>query len=809
MLKNWLKIAFINYKQNWLSTIINLLGLSVGLTIFLLVFLYWQDENSYEKWEPNKENIYLVESQNGKNSYNTVIDYPILFTAKEMFPEIENYTIANNWVNYKAKMTSGNKSVYSHPIFVTEDFFKVFQYEKLAGSYENIFVDESSIALSEEVAKQFFGSEYLNSIGKVIVSDDDGRRFIVQAIYKLPPPEMNTVFRPGFLIRESFLDNDKESWTNYSYYGFFRLKPNTDIEKLQEKLSKLQVHHDEINAKKYGFNIDFPTKIILTNLQKIKLEAKGSGIDKGDKKSIQILLILSVLIVILSSINFINLKTAQASQRAKEVGVRKAIGSSKFGLIRQFLLETFILYFAAFFISGSLAELLLPSYNKFLGKEIMLNDYHNYLYTFLIVVVLAIISGIIPALYLSNFKPINTLKGNFSRSKHGIWLRNSILTFQLIISSFFIISSIIIYSQVNYMMKKDLGFQGDQVYQIYFNKTNFADSDFNVRKYELQKQIIKRFPGVLDVTGSSQTMGNGLTNTSGVKDVKDSTRTTSAGVGAIDLNYFDFYKIKFVSGRDFNPKLTSDTTNSVVVNEALVNELGWNKEEALGKELFSGMFDVDEKPKIIGVVKDFYYGSVQNEVFPVIFFNYQRNWAKNQMTNLQIKMSGDNIAENVDKIKEYWEKEVEPGYPFNGNFVNKNFAKTFEKFQKQQTLFTILNAVVLIVALLGLFALSSLLIEQKLKDVAIKKTLGADEKNIVWDLIKKFLYISSFAVLLSFPITYYAMNEWLKDFAYRIEMPVFPYILSFVILLMLTFLVVSIKAWKATKVNLVEYLKYE
>ncbi|MDR2235347.1 MAG: ABC transporter permease [Chryseobacterium sp.] len=809
MLQNWLKIAFISYRKNWLSTIINLLGLSVGLTIFLLVFLYWKHENSYEKWVPNKENVYIAEFQVDKNAYNTIIDYPFLYTAKSMFPEIENYTIANNWTDSKEKLVAEGKSTFTNPIFVTEDFFKVFQYKKLAGSYENIFVDDNSIAVSEDVAKQLFGEKYLSSIGKTIISDNNGARFVLQAIYRLPETEANTVFKPGFLIRQPFISENKDQWSNFSYFGFFRLKPNTDLQKLEEKLSKLQSDHEKIHAKKYGWNTTFETKVVLTNIQNIKLDAKGSGIDKGDKKSIRILLVLSALIMILSSINFINLNTAQASQRAKEVGVRKVMGGTSSNLIRQFLLETFLLYFTALFISGCLTELLLPACNQFLGKEIAVGGVETYFYLFLIVFIFSVISGIIPAVYLSNFKPIQTLKGNFARSKHGVWLRNGILTLQLIISSFFIISSLIIYTQVNYMMKKDLGFHGDQVFQINFNKTNYQEEDFNSRKFILQKEKIKRFPGVVDVTGSAQTMGNGVNSSSGVKDIKDSTKFTGAGIGAIDFNYFDFYQIKFISGRNINPELATDTAKSIVVNEALIKKMGWSKEDALGKELSSGMDSKHPKLEIIGVVNDFYYGGVKNEISPVVFFNYDRNWAKNQMTNLQIKMSGDNIPENLERIKKYWETEVEPGYPFDGNFVNKNFARTFEKFQKQQTLFTILNAVVLSVALLGLFALSSLLIEQKLKDVAIKKTLGANEKNIVWDLTKRFLLICIIAVLISIPFGYYAMNEWLKDFSYRIDMPVWPYVLSMILLFILTFMVVSFKAYRVTRINLVNYLKYE
>ena len=809
MLYNWIKIAFSNYYKNWLTTIINLLGLSIGLTIFLLVFLNWQDEKSYEKWVPNSENIYFVELRTGKSNYGSNVNYPLLYTAPKICPEIINYAVANVLDSDKVKLIADGRSVYTIPIPASEDLFKVIQFPLVAGSYDNILVDNRSTALSEDTAKALFGKNYLDSIGKVVIADNDGSKYVVQAIYKAPIDAENTVFKGGFIVREGHLNDNKEGWTNYSFYGFFKVRPNADIAKLEEKLSKWDDDNERADRRKNGWADKGKMSVHLTNIREMKLEAKGSGIMKGDKKSITILLSLSGLILVLSGINFINLNTAQASQRAKEVGVRKALGSSKGKLVVQFLMEAFIIYIVAFIFSLVLLELLLPVYGKFLGKDIKVEGILVYLYTLYIVVIFAFFSGIIPALYLSNFKPIQTLKGNFARSRHGVWLRNAILSLQLIISSFFIISSLIIYTQVNYMMAKDLGFNGDQVFQIHFKKKNYIDDNYNQRKYEIYRDKIKHFPGVIDITGSAQTMGGGITSSSGARYKKDSTVATSAGIGAIDFNYFKFYKIKFLAGRDLNSRLTTDTTRGLVVNETFVKKMKWSPAEAIGKEINSGMDEDSNNMLIIGVVKDFHYGSVQYDVFPMIFFNYQRYWARNQMTNLQIKLSSENIIENTERIKKYWETEVEPGYPFEGDFVNKNFARTFDKYKKQRLLFSILNSVVLAVALLGLFALSSLMIEQKLKDVAIKKTMGASYRILIKDLTQKFLWITTIAVFISIPISYYFMNEWLKDFVYRIEMPWWPYILSLILLLLLTFLVVSIKAYRATKVELIKYLKYE
>ena len=810
MLKNWLKIAFINYRKNWLSTIINILGLSVGLCVFLLIFIHWQDEKSYEQHNLNKDNIYLVENKNGDFGTMVVSSYPELTVSKEKFSEIEDYTIANIWGGYKVRLMAGDKSAFVTSCRASDSVFDFFPFEKMAGSFKNAISDKSKIALSEETAKSLFGDEYINCVGKPVSVDGADDKLIVTAVYK--NPEANSVFKPGFIMRNQGLEgngNSNTQWTNYSYVGYFKLRPGTDVKNLEKKLSDLMAEQEKIATESWGEKYDATKKaeVFLTPISKMKLDAKSEGVGKGDKKSIMILLSLSALILVLSGINLINLKTAQSSQRAKEVGVRKVIGSTKLNLILQFLLETFIICFVAYIVAFAMVELLLPSFNKFLSKEIKLNDPNLFIYTGLLLIVFSLISGLIPALYLSNFKPINTLKGNFSRSKSGVWLRNFILTLQLVISSFFIICSLIIHTQVKYMMNKDLGFKGDQAIQINFKKGNW-ENNFNVNKYRRLKIELSKIPGVTDVTGSVNSLGSGTANASIVKLSTDTTKTVQTMLGGIDENFLKFYKVKFLSGRDLDWKKASDTINGAVINETLAGKLGYNPKTALDKEFFTG-WDGKKKYKILGVVKDINYAGVEQSVMPIVYFNYDRNWIKNNMQNVQIKISENDINGTLERIKEFWITKAEPGYPYDYNFVDKQFAKTFEKFQKQQTLFTTLNIVVLVIALLGLFALSSLLIEQKLKDVAIKKTLGADEKTIVWDLTKRFLLICVIAVFISIPFGYYAMNEWLKDFAYRIDMPIWPYVLSLFLLLILTFLVVSFKAYRATKINLVKYLKYE
>lgn len=804
MLQNWLKIAFINYKKNWLSTIINLFGLTIGLTGFMLILMHWNDEESFERWNPKKDQIYYFQTYHKpENSYGNNISVPMARRAKEVIPGVEDFVLFNG-SGIGLKMTTKAKTVFQKDgMTATESFFKFFPFKLVAGSYKDALKDESVIVLSTDAAKNLFGKT--NVAGESVKFDN--KNYVVTAVYELP--KENSQIKPEFIINPVVqIKNDEKNWGNFNYACFFMLKPGTDFKVVQQKFIKdifeyranLDKDDSGLTVQQY-LDLYGPTHSVLTPFTEMKLHAKASWFGAPDFKTLMILFTLSVLIVILSAINFINLKTAQASQRAKEIGVRKAIGSTKSNLVLQFLMETFVICITSYLLSLALAELLLPSFNKFYSKEMEMKDWHIYFYSFVMVMIVTLVSGLIPAMYLSNFKAIETLKGNFARSKHGVWLRNGILTLQLIISSFFIIGGIIVNQQVKYMMDKDLGYSGKQIMMISFNE----DNSKSWLKYERLKTEMKNIQGVEDISYGEAVPGSNRSSSSNM-DFMD--KSIQGQHGSMDYNYLKFLNVKLKTGRWLDPNLSSDTINNVLVNEAFVRKFGWKDQDALKNEVKPG-FD-NKKYKIVGVVKDFNIRSLRIEIEPIIFFHYKEtDWKRYNVYNIQLKLKPDDIDGTVKRIKTYWQNNVEQGYPFDYYFLDQQFAKTFEKYQKQQTLFTILNAMVLMVALLGLFALSSLMIEQKLKDVAIKKTLGASDVTLIVGLTKQFLWITLIAVLISIPISYYLMNEWLKDFAYRIDMPVLPFILSMILLLILTFAVVSIKAYQATKVNLVKYLKYE
>ena len=617
MLNNWLKIAFINYKKNWLSTIINLFGLTIGLTGFMLILMHWNDEESYEKWNPKKDNIYAFQQYNKKeNTYSPSISYPLADRAVKMIPEIKDFVLFSG-SGMGFKMATKNKTMYQKEgMTVSENFFNFFPFKLISGSYKDALKNENSLALSTKAAKNLFGKT--DVAGESVKFDGDN--FVVTAVYELP--KENSVIKPEFVILAyEQIKNDKESWGNFNYGCFFLLDKNANTETVQKKLyDEVFLYRAKINAKGAGITPEKylelygPRGSLLTPIDQMKLHGKAYWFGTGDLKTMIILFTLSVLIVVLSAINFINLKTAQASQRAKEIGVRKAIGSTKSSLVLQFLLETFLICFTSYLLALALTELMLPSFNKFFAKEIVMNDWHIYFYSFVMVLAVTLISGLIPATYLSNFKAIETLKGNFARSKHGIWLRNGILTLQLIISSFFIIASLIVSSQVKHMMDKDLGFNGKQVYLVTFSE-NVPQPWL---KYERIKNEMRKIEGVADVSYGEAVAGSYRYSNSNM-DYMD--KTIYAQHGSMDYDYLKFMGVKLKSGRWLDSKLASDTINNVLVNETFVKQFGWNDNQAFKNEFRPGF---DEKPyKIVGIVKDFNIQSLKTNVEPMIFFHYR------------------------------------------------------------------------------------------------------------------------------------------------------------------------------------------
>jgi putative ABC transport system permease protein len=809
MILNWIKIFIYHLKQNKLFSFLNVLGLSIGIAGIIFAILYWNNENSYDQWNPEKENVYQVLNKFGTNEdiWNSS-PVPFGLTCKATIPEIESIAFYAGWYNEEVVKYNGQKWIGKKIIMADYDFFDSFPFPILKGAKKDILKEKNSVAISDETAKLIFKNE--DPIGKIITKDN--KPYVVKSVYKIIRPssiEPNYVF--GGLIRE----NDISQWGDFNYTLMIKTKKGTNIETVLKKMDHVNfVNRIVKEAKDRGLTPEQFIKengsiiVILDQLATARLygtkSPNGDNFPEG-RGNLQLLYImvgLSILILALSLVNYINLATASAIKRAKEVGVRKIVGASKKQIIAQFIFETAIIVTLAILFALAIVELSLPYYNNFLNKSLTMNGSEFYLQLILIFGLVIVLAGIFPAIYISNFETLKVLKGNFSRSKSGIWIRNSMLIFQFGIAAFFIIGALIVNSQVNYMMNKDLGFSGDQIIRIPFI---YSDQAKKFEKYQTTKQEILKFSGVKDASTFAGSFGNGSNSSSGF---------THNGIFVqprnivMDYGFLDMMKIKIVQGRDLSPKYALDTVSNWLINETCAKML--NLKNPINTIISSGWGNEkgNMKFKIVGVVKDFHLTGLQNKVPPMIFVSVKTlKW--NNFDNIFVKVSPDNLPETLAKLKTYWEKNINQDYPFDYEFVNKGFAKTYNEQVKQKNLFFVLNIVVIVIAIFGLFALASFSMERRLKEIAIRKTLGAETDALLKELSKQYVGFCVLGLIIGIFPAYILLNKWLENFAFRIDVPVLPFIIALIVLLFLTLVIVLTKAYQVTKIDILKCLKYE
>lgn len=806
MINNWIKIAFRNFAKNKLATFINVFGLTLGLVGLVLTLLYWNDQNSYDKWNPNKNQMFTLAHGYGKDVWGT--SFPHVQKAKETISEIEDFLILSN--NYWSEnFTVGEQMIYQDKLVnATPNFFDYFPFDFIDGSPKNAISAKNYVAISDKVAQKLFGET--NVVGKTVKINKG--EYIVNGVYLLN--EKSTIMPQVVLPFSGELDN---GFNNFNYFAFIRLKKGTDLNTIKEKYTKNVLDYRlELDLKGSGLTLDeykdkngamFPVFIPLSNVH-FELKMPWNPFEPfGNLQLIFIMFGLSGLILILSIVNFINLTTANAIKRAKEIGVRKALGATKSNVIYQFLTETAILTFFALLLTCVSVEILLPYFNEFMKVELKLDSGKMIIPLLTVAIIISLVAGIIPAMYLSNFKAIYVLKGVFFRSKKGILLRNGMLFLQFTIASFFMIGTLIVYLQIRYLNQQDLGLNQEQVVIL-----GIGSNEGNAyAKYERIKNYLEKQRGIIDVNATRPTTSLEASASSTGMEYKDKSSDEEVIAQTTDFDYPKMMGMKLLKGRFLSSQYASDTINNIIINESLAKKLGIY-DDPINKKLKGGQKQSPLDYNVVGMVQDYHIGDVQSKIKPAFMYHWKagEEWMPlYAVSYIQVKFDSAHIEQVLEMLESYWNAEVTTGYPFTYHFMDESFAKSYETYTKQQQIFFILTGVVIFIALLGLFALSSLLIEQRMKEVAVRKTLGASSNRLVFGLSKQYLFIGSAASLVTIPLAYFAVEKWLEDFAYRIQIPVWPFVISVVALLVLAFLVVSIKAWRATKVDLGKYLKYE
>lgn len=809
MFRNYFKIAIRNLLKYRFISFINLFGLTVGLTCCLLITTYILNELSYDKYNSNADNIYRVtrsfNNQDGVVSLRLSTVAPAFgYYLPTDFPEIKKMTrLLDNGptpTKYGEKIFN-EKNIF----FADENLFDVFTVKVLKGNPKTSLYDPYSVMLTEETAKKYFGDE--DPMNKTIRFNSQFD-LKVTGIYQSFPS--NAHMHPGMLISFNTLkdsavygeNNLRTSWGNNSFFTYILMPGSFSsrnmIAQFPAFVDRRMDHKD--------YNGQDPSKFTKLDLQKLTDIHLYSHTDyeaepNGDMSRVYIFSAIALFILLIACINYMNLSTARSALRAREIGIRKVIGADKKELIVQFLGESVLICWAAILLAATLTYFALPWLNKVSGQELSFNSLLHWKIMFPLLLtpfVVGIISGIYPALFMSSFQPIKTLKGLFKVGGSSISFRKVLVVVQFSISIILIITTAIVFQQLHYIQNKSLGFDKERV--VTMNYTTEVGKQYEAFRTEvLQNTAFKnmtrssRIPTgrLLDNMGASALSGDSL------KPI-----TTDIKFVSVDQDFVSTFGIPIIAGRFFSREYGTDTA-SFVINESSVKAIGWKSPaEAVGKDFKYG----SQRGHIVGVINDFHFESMHQAIVPIVLVLPRPSQL--YYNNLSLKISGNNMSSALAFMEKTWKKYF-PETPVDYTFLDNNFDKLYQSEQQQATLFTVFACVAIFIACLGLFGLSAFAISQRIKEIGIRKVLGAKVSGVVGLLSKDFLKLVALAAVLAFPVAWYAMNNWLNDFAYRIPIKWWVFAVAGIIAALIAFITVSFQAIKAAIANPVKSLRSE
>jgi len=806
MFRNYFKIAFRNLKKYKGYSFINIAGLAIGIACCLLILLLVRDELSFDRFHEYKNQIYRVIVQQPGQFYMgtdflAVTPAPLAAALKEEFPEVIQATRIDQSNN--VIMSTKNKRFYEDGFLWADDhFFEVFTFPFLRGDQSKALSEPYSVVISERMAHKYFGDE--DPMGK-IVALSNRYDFIVTGIMKDIPQNSHLQFdflAPLMTLKSIRGQEDYlERWGNYSYYTYILLPEGYSPKGLEKKFPAFVEKYmgERLRRMRQQDPTRQTSRFFLQPLKHIHLYSHINFeiSPNSDIKQIYLLSALALVLLLIACINYMNLATARSAIRAKEVGMRKVIGAQRRQLIRQFIGESVFFSFIAILLAAILVELLLPVFNSLIGKSIRLHFFHDWEFFFaLICVALAvgIISGSYPAFFLSSFQPVSVLKGSLKAEVRGSILRRMLVVFQFAASIVLVISTIIIYSQIEYIRNRKLGFSREQVVVLPVKDRELREN------HEPFKHELLQNPAVLGCTASTWLPNNIRTNVGDtIWEGMEERADLQVYFLEADHDFIDLFEIELVEGRNFSREFSTDS-QAYIVNEAARKIFGWEK--ALGKR-FGFRREVVGTGPVIGVVKDFHFLSLHQEIQPLII-HLTDNW----MSYLSVKINTQNIPQTVEFLKEIW-KKFSPNHPFEYFFLDDDFEKMYRSEMRLGKIFASFTVLAVFIACLGLFGLASFTSEQRTKEIGVRKVLGASVSNIVVLLSKEFSKWLLIASLVAWPVAYYAVSQWLQSFAYRISIGIWIFLLSTVLALFVAMATVSFKAVRAAIANPVDALRYE
>ena len=807
MIKNYLKIAARTIWRHKAYSSINIVGLTMGIAASVLILLFVQNERSFDKHHENAENVYRIgldAAVAGQTIKTTNTSAPMARTLIAEFPEVVNATRINDIS--RVLISVEERRFYEERFFFADStVFEIFTIPFVEGDPATALTQPNTVVLTEEMARKYFGEA--DPIGQTIRYDN---RVDYEVTGIIRPVEANTHLRVDFLASFVTLPRaDEEIWLNNSFYTYVLLQDGADPEALLAKTPDLIAKYVAPQVEQaIGQTYEKATEAglrwgyFLEKLPDIYLHSDADGQigPIGDIQYVYILLAIAAFILLIACINFMNLSTARSANRAKEVGVRKVMGSERSQLVRQFLGESVFTAMVALVLAVGVVILVLPAFQNLTGVVLSLNV--GVVAGMVgIAVAAGLVAGVYPAFVLSAFSPAKVLKGTFRRGASRSWMRSGLVVSQFAISIMLLVGTFIVFEQLQFIRDKDLGFEKDHVVVLPIETREAAESFESFRATLLQN------PNIVNAAAAGVVPGPGhIHNTTAFR--KEGARDEEIFIAAaaeVTWEYVETLGLEMIAGRDFDRAFTTDV-EGFIVNEAAVREMGWDLEEAVGKTVTRVQGNDDDSDRvgsIIGVFKDAHFNSLHETVRPMILGGRPRN-----IRYLPVRIQAGQVRETMAYLEEQW-TAFEPAHLFNYFFLDEDYGLFYEQEERLGDIYGYFTLLAIFIACLGLFGLASFVTQQRTKEIGVRKVLGASVPGIVVLLTKEFTYLVIVAAVLAFPAAYYFMTQWLQNFAYATSIGFDVFVVSGVAALLIAWLTVGYQAVKAAVANPVTALRYE
>ncbi|ANI88736.1 hypothetical protein A9P82_05220 [Arachidicoccus ginsenosidimutans] len=789
MFKHYFKTAWRNLRVNKFYSALNITGLAIGLATGIMLLLWVQNEFSYDKFNKNVNDVYRINSlfkgqSNGVKEIIYDVTPPILATYAKSIPDVKSVVrITSDYGAFSADNIA--KPLNLSSAFIDDNFLNIFSYKLLYGNREKLFPNPYSIAVTTSVARKFFAT--VNVLGKRLLYNN--QVFVITAVLQDFPKNSSLqydVLLPMSYYAIQFSKDNKEpldaNENSYTMNTYVLLRPNADKDKTAKAFTKL--HEKATTDTRFEYKLQSLNKIHL-------ITADG---DSSAYRMAQIFLIITVMLFVIASINYINLSTARSLIRAKEVGIKKIIGASKKQLFFQFIIETILLFVFAIIIAIGLIFILMPVYNRLSGKELRLALNNIQVWKALAIAVIGtlLLSSIYPAIVLSSFKPLQILKGKTNKGNRSAILRKSLVVFQFAISAALLFATIVISKQMHFVRNMKLGYDKTYVFSVTFPDAAISHLSAIETKLSSQKSIVN-----VAASDAPDFTSLGTTTTAIHWQGMNEKNSVFIYETSVDENFIPTMKIGFLEGHNFTG-MPIDSA-SFILNETAVKQMGL-KPPYVGQEITFG----GHKGNIIGILKDFNFQSLKTAIAPLIFYSFNK-----EKNTLYVRTTAKNAQAAIAAVKKAYQKYADNNSTFSYSFLDKQFEAQYRSDIRTGTLFTTFTAIAIFISCLGLFGLATYTAEVKTKEIGIRKVLGASVGSIVKLISRDFLKLVIIAIVIATPIAYWAMNKWLNNFAYKTNIGIFTFIIAAVTVMLIAFGTIGFKAYKAARANPVKSLKTE